>query len=248
MQTEQAVSPGEAIGRRSRHLACYMGASINLLRPMYTRLRHAFGAAAVSLAGVSSAVAAPLVDRGPIGGYYGTYANTSYGQNFLVQVTFARDVVVTGFDVYTMPYFGAELNVPVTIKIRKDNAGVPMLTNLFSFEDTVDHTGGIGYQFYLGSDFAGVALTAGTYWFGMSGGREIGWSSYGLTGAPLDQDQLIGETLSHNPVISSLAYRILGQEAAQVPEPATLGLGVLALGLIAVSRARRQAKVGAIKA
>lgn len=211
-------------------------------------LRKAFCATALTLASVSAAVAAPLVDRSPAGDYYGTWANTSYGQNFLVQVTFGQNVVINGFDVFTLPDFAAEMNGPVTIKIRKDNAGVPMLGNLFSFEDTVDRMGGTGNQFYLGSDFAGVSLDAGTYWIGMSGGREIGWSSFGRGGAPADQYQLIGEGLSHNPGISSLAYRILGQEAAQVPEPATLGLGVLALGLIAASRARRQSKSDAARA
>lgn len=202
-----------------------------------------FAAALLSSLAVP-AQAAILVDSSPTGTYFGAWANTDSSQNFLVRFSLGSASTVTGFDIFTCCNFGAS-GVPVTVRIRADAGGSPSASNLFEFSDTVTSSAVFDANSAVSSvDFAGINLAAGTYWFGVSGNAvELSWTSYNNGGPsnPGYQFQLAGNSLSHNPGIYDLAYRVVGTAGGVVPEPATWGLLILGFG--AVGGAMRRSAV-----
>ena len=192
------------------------------------------------------ASAAVLVNGLPTGPLIGaSWSNSSASQNFLVKFTLATASQVTGFQILEGSSFPS-LGQALRIKIRNNVAGSPAPTNAYSFVDQVDaiaaYATGVSQ---VTTNFAPVALAAGTYWFGVSGeGNTQTWASYNNGGSSVqsNQRQLSGDTISSTPGIYSLAYTVLGTPSA-VPEPAAWGMMVLGFGLMGGTMRRRTAKV-----
>lgn len=190
--------------------------------------------AAATLAAALPAQAAIVVDGTPTGPTVANWQNQTNGQNFLVKFTLGASTVVKGFDIFTRNPFAA-LGQGVKVKIRSDAGGIPALSNLFSFDETIDTNTAFGELKIAGTNFEGINLAAGTYWFGVSGlNSELGWSSFnnGGSASNTNQSQLSGDTILGTPGINSLAFRIRGDVGA-VPEPATwlmLLFGFAAIG------------------
>jgi hypothetical protein len=194
-------------------------------------LRALLLAVATATVAAVPAIAAPIAQYLPSGDPAGSFMNITRGQNFLVQVALSSDVMVTGFDLFS-PYETYDLNrrVPVTFKVRLDESGLPAASNLHTVVDLLDRAEGSGNMFSLGTDFDGLFLAAGTYWFGLSGGDDIGWSAFGPSRDTRTQAVLFDENVALLMPTGNLAFRLLGQEVNRVPEPASALLVLLGLG------------------
>jgi hypothetical protein len=158
--------------------------------------------------------AAVIIDDSPdaLGGVQvNTWANTSAGQNFLVQITLTSGATIGGFDIYSalgIPTLGQA----VTIKVRDDIGGTPDSANLYTIDSSVDAIDEVGTSIdtsmeRVNASFAPITLAAGTYWIGMSGSDlvELGWSSVDVgPEQPTTQWQLSSDTLQVNPTINAL--------------------------------------------
>ena len=213
---------------------------------MNIKLAAAIAACATLAAGAASAdILAGVASNGVT---QGTWVNQSNSQNFLVQFTLGADAMISGFDIDTDSSFGS-LGQGVTIRVRNDVAGDPDSANLFEFNSAIDSSvadgGGVNL---VGAHFGAFALSAGTYWMGMSGSdAELGWTSYDYgDGQPATQRQLSGEGVSFTPSIHTLGYQVEGAAGAAVPEPAAWAMMLTGfLGAGAALRSRRRVAVAA---
>jgi hypothetical protein len=215
-------------------------------------VKTAAAVAAIGFALAGAAHAGVIVDQSPDQlGAPGliNWSNQTGGQNFLVQFTLRGSATIDGMDIYTLPGLPS-LSDSVTVKIRADAGGAPAAANLFSFAETVSALDGVGTAIDSGmerlhADITPTVLGPGTYWMGVSGANQIGWSSVQAGPfAPIYQYQLSQDTVSFQPSIRDLAYRIdgTGRGVRGVPEPATWAMMLLGLGgLGAAMRARRRA-------
>lgn len=174
-------------------------------------------------------------------------SNITGGQNFLMQFTLASATTLTGIDIYSSCC--ASLGDAVTIKIRNDAAGLPDVTNLFSYLTTISVIDSAGALTSVPNtrrhaDFTATALAAGTYWIGMSGTAEIGWSTFG-NNSPASQWQLQGDTLQIVPQVGRFAFRLSDDAAPGVPEPATWALLLTGFAMTGVAVRRRRVAVAA---
>ena len=172
--------------------------------------------------------------------YQGSWSNQSGGQNFLETVTFASAVTVGGMDIYSGSSYGT-VGQQADVKIFSNVSGAPgsLLDQVTETINTVD-TAGTTSQSTLTRKHADliapIALSAGTYWIGMSGTS----SELAQTGLSNVQDnsmyKLSGNTLSGLGTYGDMAFRLEG--AAAVPEPTTLML--LGTGMAGLLLTRRR--------
>lgn len=200
-------------------------------------------AAALLMAG--SANAAVLFSGMPTGGLYqGYWGNNGNGQNFLVRFDVASNVEVTGFSILAGEIGSLAVGDLARFKLRADNGtDTPVGTNLQSFATAItsitDYAQGIDK---VTVSFAPIALSAGTYWAGLSGENEgMVWASYANSvQQPAGQWQLGGDNLAHRPYIYSLAFEVNGNTAGGgVPEPAAWAMMLAGFGLVGGAMRRR---------
>ena len=171
--------------------------------------------------------------------------NTTGGQNFLVEFTLASATTLTGIDIYSSCC--PSLGDAVTVKIRNDNGGVPDTSNLFSYLtmiSVIDSAGALTSvpNTRRHADFTATALAAGTYWIGLSGASQIGWSTFG-TNSPASQWQLQGDNLQVVPQIGRFAFRLSDDAVPGIPEPATWAMMIIGFGAAGSVIRRRKAVV-----
>ncbi len=202
--------------------------------------------ATLAASAASASILASVPSNGSVFSTLADQDNPTVPENYLVQFTLASDSTIDGFDVYTNPAFGS-VGFNVTVKVRADVGGDPA-ANLFEFTDTIDTRTVLNTsEALVGAHFAGLALSAGTYWMGMSGtSAELGWNSYDYGVAqPASQRQLnIDALVPTPPDIHTLGYQVEGEGPATgpgVPEPATWAMMLVGFGgLGAVMRSRRK--------
>jgi hypothetical protein len=125
--------------------------------------------AASTMAFVTPANAAVIIDGSPTGTYAGSWQNQANAQNFLVRFTLSGLTQINGLDIFAGPAF-AQLGEAVRVRIRSDAGGSPSASNLFSFDDVIDSISPFDSNSIMaGTDFAPINLAAGSYWFGVSG-------------------------------------------------------------------------------
>lgn len=175
------------------------------------------------------------------------WVNRASGQNFLVQFTLGQDSLIDGFGIYSRNTL-LPLGAAVTVRIRGDVAGSPAASYLHDFSDVIDTVTPFSGSTVFGSaHFSPIALSAGTYWMGMSGSTaDLGWASYDLgVTSPTTQRQYSGNTLQHTPSIRNLAYSVEGSVVTgpgAIPEPATWGLLIGGFALAGATLRRRRAQ------
>ena len=179
-------------------------------------------------------------------------SNVSLSQYFLVGFSLSSTTNLGGADIYSafatnMPLLGAS----VTIQLRSDSGGAPAGSDLFNFTSTlsaIDSDGTIlaPNSRRLHADFSAVTLSAGNYWFGMSGtSNEIGWDiDFGNNGTG-DGYQAGGANNLFFPLgPAALPFRLYDDSHA-VPEPASGGLLLMALGGMGYVLRRRKGAAAA---
>jgi hypothetical protein len=192
--------------------------------------------------------AATIIDRLPPATTesWGNFSNFADSQNFLVRFTLAEDTSIGGLDIVTSAS-GARLGATVRVKIRADQAGAPATANLFSFTDRIDTVDVLGTSRIAGTTFAPLLLTAGSYWFGVSGeaGQSVGWASFNIDNNAVRTDQRslsADRVVGANTSIHALGWRIRTDATPPVPEPATWAMLVLGFGAVGGAlRSRRRA-------
>ena len=220
---------------------------------------HRLSLAAIVALSSGALCAAPIVDKSPdalgltgLTGLFGFLAgNTAGGQNFLARFTLTSAAVIDGASIYSscraVGCGGPSIGTAVVTKIRGEDGGAPGASNLFEIHSLVTAIDSMGSSAEhsverIHTDFSSIMLTAGSYWFGMSGdGPEIGWNLQ--FGTPSDglyqlQGDAVGSRLSN----ISVAFQLDGP-ANSTPEPATLVTVATALVLMAGLRRRRNRAV-----
>ena len=210
----------------------------------------------IAAAFVSAPAAAGVVfDRSvdAIGGLSGgsfTASNITGGQHFLVHFSLGSATNLSGADIYSScptQGCGGAVNDGVTLQFRSDIAGVPAGIDLFNFTSTISTVDSNGTTLNpnirrLHADFSAIALAAGDYWFGMSGINEIGWDlEFGNNGTG-DTYQANGANPFSSLGSAAHPFRLYGDQNA-VPEPASGGLLLMALGGMGYVLRRRKVKV-----
>jgi hypothetical protein len=211
--------------------------------------------AAALAAGLSfTAQASVIIDQSPDATGFAssfTAGNVASGQNFLVRFTIASATTLTGFDIYSacraIGCGGPNLGTTALVRIRGDVGGLPDISNLFSINTSISAIDSIGSSLdtqleRVHADFAGVALTAGSYWIGLSGDpSEIGWTYNSSTPGSLF---ILGGDILGGPLPGSVAYRIHDNLlTGSVPEPATWAMMLVGFGLVGAGMRRRRQSV-----
>lgn len=192
---------------------------------------------------------------------YAVWSNVATGQNFADIVEFSIDTWVEAMDLYINGDY-ANVGDPTKIRIRSDNSGVPgSIINEFEEIITIKDSDGVfpaGQQpadrrIYV--DFSTpVFLSAGRYWFGMSGVPPPGLppsdeelSMFGIRNAsgPLLDNRIAifnGTTFwQFTPEEADMPFRLYGTSGpTPIPEPSTILL--LGSGLIGLVGFRRKFK------
>jgi hypothetical protein len=227
----------------------------------------AFGwvAAAAAIFCAASANATILVDGSPTTPtVFMTAANVDNGQNFLVNFIIDGDVTVTGFNIYSQSQY-LSLSQAVTLKIAASDGNVlPDLTTLTSYGSTLDSVTDNGAGVTAHASFSPIALTAGSWWIGLSGHLSgIAWTSFlndPDLARPTNQVQLGEDELGNirpNPLVHSLAFTLEGEGApgrlapaveglaplptSPIPEPATWAMMIAGFSLVGSTLRRRRA-------
>lgn len=188
----------------------------------------------------------PGPDAQPPGGYLG---NDASGANLLVNFTLLSDVELTGLSILS------PVNVaPGTLgrfKLRNDVAGNPTAANLYSFDVSLS----MGTPFVADNwslnqyvaEFAPIALSAGTYWAGLSGtSGSLGWQIFSEGESLYDHNGAIlyGDVFSHVAELD-FPFRVFGDivtasPTPAIPEPATWTMLLTGFGLAGAAMRRRQ--------
>jgi hypothetical protein len=207
--------------------------------------------AAFTLVSGSAAKAAVLFESLPGGvPMDGLYLNGAYTQNFLQKVTLAKRAWIDGFAVPTWSRtydpFAAPIGTPVNIKIRADSGGAPASANMYTILDAIDEIRPYeSINNLILSNFTPIFLSAGTYWFGMTGAYDIdiGWAGYSVEGQvpPVDDGYILAEDTLIAP-FERLPFQLLGQYAAvqAVPETEIWVMEIGGIGLIGWLARRRK--------
>lgn len=197
------------------------------------------GLIAAGLVGVAatSASAAVLVESAPVGDVGTNFMNNSATYSYLMQFTLDSAATISEFDIYTWEGF-ATLGKDVTVRVRADAGGAPAAANLYEFGSTLTNVSVLDDVTLAGTSFAPITLAAGTYWFGVSGtNSELGWTSF--TGNTGPAYLLLGDTLQFS-TRSHSAFRVIGDAAGAVPEPANWAMMVGGFALAGAAMRRRQ--------
>ncbi|NOZ65539.1 MAG: PEP-CTERM sorting domain-containing protein [Alphaproteobacteria bacterium] len=171
-----------------------------------------------------------------------TWLNFSSGQNFAELVTFATGGTITGMDIYSNKDRD-KINDSVTIKIFANNGGTPgaLITSLTEIISIIDTTGASSVA-NVTRKFASLTnpytYSAGSFWIGMSGIRNIGQMTLD-TNFPGNSQiaHFIGSSFQGEVSLGDMAFR-LHSVARNVPEPAPLAL--LGFGLLGIAVLRRR--------
>jgi PEP-CTERM motif len=197
----------------------------------------------IALFAVSPVSAAVLFNASPTGTVVVPNA-TSFSRtvNFLVKFNLASASTVTGFDIWMASPF-ATLGDGLRVKIRNDTSSGPAVTNLFSFTDQIDAVASVGNDISrVSTNFAGISLAAGNYWFGVSGEPFVKtWSTYSSLSTVTSQRQLNGNTIVPTLLFGNLPFRVNGTTGA-VPEPATWMMMLVGFGIVGSAMRGRMTK------
>lgn len=201
--------------------------------------------AATLLTAPIAANAALVFDYSPdTTGFNSTFvaSNIASQQNFLVSFTLATATTLNGADIYSeCPTFGCGGGVgdAVVIKFRSDVGGSPDTVNLLTLNSTISAIDSLGSSANpavqrLHADFTGTSFAAGTYWFGLSGVNEIGWSlDFSLPSN--GWWQLGGDSLQFGNNNVTAAFNLYG---GTVPEPASWAMMIAGFALVGAAQRR----------
>jgi hypothetical protein len=194
---------------------------------------------------VATSQAVVLWDQNPaLGGYGGSWANSTNGQNFAEQVLFGTAVTVTRYVYFTN--FDPSGFGTMRVKLWSDDGAGNPLAQLstqdvsvasWSFEGVFGGTNINRVNLDLTTP---LVLSSGTvYWVGASGnGFEAAQVS--IASPPFDDGfmaQFNGATFSFHSTVGDQTFMLEGEP---VPEPATVA--ALGLGALALLRRRRAAR------
>lgn len=196
----------------------------------------------------STAKSAVLIDRNAdnlrIGTDFGAL-NFSRNQNFLVQFTVTRPLLIGGADIYSAS--PVVIGQPVVVKFRRDFNNAPVGINLISIDSFVTEIDNIGSLINpsirrIHTDFSPILFNPGIYYFGLSGRLDnIGLALQFNRPNSDGLFQLIGNSVqfSFNNEVAS-GFRLLG--SAAIPEPATWAMMVIGFGAVGAAARRHQRK------
>jgi hypothetical protein len=182
--------------------------------------------------------------------------NAANSQNFLVRFTLGSATTLTGASIYSAGSF-VSLGDGVLIKFRNDVEGGPDLSNFAALNSSLSLINSDGassnptiQQLY--ASFTPLALSAGTYWFGMSGSTsDIGWEiDFGsATGTPAWQLSADSLQFAFGPT-AALSFRLYDGAplGGAVPEPASWAMLIAGFGLTGATLRRRRQMAAAVSA
>lgn len=188
----------------------------------------------------------PTAIHSPSYSVQGAYSNMYYSSNYVTRFTLDTDAVLSGIEAWTGSTIGT-VGGGATVRIFNDAGTSPSslayyISTTVVARDTADNAG-TGFR-RVAVSFS-QALSAGSYWIGVSAGASnnanYGFFSLGATNNPIGTNYQVINNSPNGSFAPTPFYRVSGElVAAEIPLPATAPALALAAGALAAAAGRRR--------